>query len=253
MKRACAVGIALLLLAIIVQFPAAWLAPVIGRMTSERWRLTDIEGTLWSGRAKLYVFDRPTGYWYRGHAMTWRVLWRKLATGVLAAGVGFDDGGRAEITAGARGWTIEGADATFPARQLAVLLPGTIGEYGWGGTIVVRAAAFRCSWGRPTCTGQAELVWGGAATTQIPGSLLGDYRVRVIAEGDALRFTVSTIQGRLQAAGAGEISGGPLRFAGEAYAGGGDLRLESILRAIGRPGSVPGRYLIDYRERSSDR
>jgi general secretion pathway protein N len=104
------------------------------------------------------------------------------------------------------------------------------------------------------CSGQVELAWNGAATVQIPGPPLGDYGVRVIAEGDALRFAVTTLRGRLRITGAGEVSGGRLRFNGEAQAtANDDVRLESILRVIGRPGSAPGRYLIEYADTQSPR
>jgi general secretion pathway protein N len=253
MKRWWLAGAALLLLAIVVQFPAAWLAPAVVAATDGQWRLARMEGTIWHGRATLYAFDRTTGYWHSGPAVRWRALWRKIFSGVLAARLELDQDGRAELAARVNGWSLEGVDATFPAGQLAVLLPSTVGDYGWGGTLAVRTSAFRCSWGRPLCTGQMELTWQGAALPQLAGQLLGDYGLRVTAEADALRFTVRTLRGRLQAAGAGEISGGRLQFTGEAYATGDDVRLESMLRAIGRPGSAPGRYLIEYRERSSVR
>jgi hypothetical protein len=79
--------------------------------------------------------------------------------------------------------------------------------------------------------------------------VLGDFRVRVTAEGEALRFDVGTLRGRLQIVGAGELTAESLRFSGEAEARGEDnAGLETVLRALGRPGSAPGRYLIEYRE-----
>lgn len=253
MKKLWIVGIALLLLAILVQFPAAWLAPAVGRATSERWRLAATEGTVWAGRGSLYSFDRASGSWSAGRSLRWRVSWASLAQGALAARLAFDDGGQAELEAGARGWTLRGLDATFPAAQLAVLLPSTVGDYGWAGTLAARSSGFRCTWNRPRCTGQFDLAWDDASTAQIPGPPLGDYRVRLTAEGEALRFAVTTVRGRLQLAGGGEVSQGRLAFSGEAQAAGDDVRLESLLRAIARPGPAPGRYLIEYRETQAAR
>ena len=94
------------------------------------------------------------------------------------------------------------------------------------------------------------MAWERAAVAQIPGPPLGDYLLRLTAEGAALRFDLKTVRGRLQIAGAGELSAGTLRFAGEAAAAGeGAASLEAVLRSIGRPGSAPGRYLIEYREK----
>lgn len=135
------------------------------------------------------------------------------------------------------------------ADQIAALLPGTLGDYGWSGTMRGRGAEFRCRWTRPECTGQIELTWERAAVAQIPGPPLRDYVLRLIAEGEALRFDLTTVRGRLRIGGAEEWSAGTLRFAGEAAATGeGAASLDTVLRAIGRSGTAPGRYLIEYRE-----
>jgi len=136
------------------------------------------------------------------------------------------------------------------ADQIAALLPGTLGDYGWSGLMRARTGEFRCLWARTDCAGQIELTWESAAVAQVPGPPLGDYRLRLTAEGKALRFDLATTRGRLQITGSGELSAGSLRFAGEAaateeHAG----NLNTILRTLGRPGAAPGRYLIEYREK----
>lgn len=247
MKRWVVGGIVLTVFVIVARIPAAWLAPAVERATGARWRVADTAGTVWRGGATLYTYDRTTGYWAATRAVQWHTLWRRLTGGVLASQLQFDDGGTAQLTAGFNGWSLENVDATFPAAQLAVLLPSTVGDYGWAGTLAARAGVFRCNWSRPVCAGQFDFGWNGAATVQIPGAPLGDYAIRVIAEGDALRFAVSTLRGRLHVTGAGEVAGGRLRFTGEARANANnDVRLDSLLRVIGRPGSAPGRYLIEY-------
>jgi hypothetical protein len=113
-----------------------------------------------------------------------------------------------------------------------------------------RSAQFRCRWKRPDCTGRIELAWENAALTQFTGPVLGDYQLQLIAEGQALRFDLTTLRGRLQITGAGELSDGKLHFIGEAAATGENAgNLENLLRTLGRPGAVPGRYLIEYREK----
>ena len=255
MKRLWLYGIALFLLAAVVQFPAAWLAPWLAEATHQRWRLGAVDGTVWEGRATVYGFDRPSGRWHAGRGLRWRLAARELLPGVrglgrLAVQVDFDEGGGAKLAAGIEGWSIERIDAVLSADQIAALLPGTLGDYGWSGTMRGRGTEYRCRWTRPECAGQIELTWERAAVAQIPGPPLGDYLLRLTAEGAALRFDLRTVRGRLQIAGAGELSEGTLRFAGEAAATGeGAASLEAVLRSIGRPGAAPGRYLIEYREK----
>lgn len=254
MKRLWLFGVALFLLAAVAQFPAAWLAPWLAEATHQRWRLGAVDGTLWEGRASLYGFDKPSGRWHPGRSMRWRLAASELLPGPAGAGhlaiqIDFDEGGGAKLAAGIQGWSVERIDATLSAGQVAALLPGTLGDYGWSGTMRARGAEYRCRWTRPECTGQIELAWARAAVAQIPGPPLGDYLLRLTAEGAALRIDLKTVRGRLQIAGAGELSAGTLRFAGEAAATGeGAASLDPVLRSIGRPGAAPGRYLIEYRE-----
>ncbi len=181
--------------------------------------------------------------------MHWRLAPRELLQGRLAVQADLDDGGGVLLAAGIRAWSIARLDAMVSADQIAALLPGTLGDYGWSGAMRARSAEFRCRWARPECTGQIELAWESAAVAQIPGPPLGDYRLRLTAEGEALRFDLGTTRGRLQIAGSGELSAGVVRFAGEAAATGeGAGSLDAILRTLGRPGAAPGRYLIEYRE-----
>jgi len=253
-KHLWLLGVGLFLLCAIVQLPAAWLAPWIAAATHQRWRLAAVEGTLWQGRATVYGFDRRSGRWHPGRGLRWRLAATELlpgpgGSGRLAVQVDLDEGGGAQLAAAIRGWSIERIDAVLSAGQIAALLPGTLGDYGWSGTMRGRGAEFRCVWSRPECTGRIELAWERAALAQIPGPPLGDYLLRLTAEGEALRFDLTTVRGRLQIAGAGELSAGTLRFTAEAGATGeGAASLDTVLRTIGRPGAAPGRYLIEYRE-----
>jgi general secretion pathway protein N len=248
-KRLWLFGFVLFLLAAAIQFPAAWLAPWTTQATQQRWRLGSVEGTIWRGRATLSAFDRPSGRWHPGYGIRWHFVWSELLRGRAALQLDFDGGGGSQLSATFQGWSIERLDAALPVAYAAALLPGPLGEYGWSGTAQARSSSFACRWTRAVCTGQVDLQLHDAAVAALTGPVLGDFRVRVTAEGEALRFDVGTLRGRLMISGAGELNAESLRFSGEAEARGTDAAgLETVLRAIGRPGSAPGRYLIDYRE-----
>ena len=103
---------------------------------------------------------------------------------------------------------------------------------------------------RVMCSGRIEMLWTDAAVSEVSGPVLGDYRIELNAEGNALRLDLATVRGRLQINGHGEFSAGALRFNGEAAASGanGDnAGLNSLLNALGRPTGVAGKYLLDYR------
>ena len=68
--------------------------------------------------------------------------------------IDLDDGGGTRLAAGIRGWSVERLDAQLSADQIAALLPGTLGDYGWYGTMRARGAAFGCRWSRPRGPGR---------------------------------------------------------------------------------------------------
>ena len=249
MKRLWFYGFALFLLAAIVQFPAAWLAPWTAQATQQRWRLGAVDGTIWQGQATLSAFDRRSGRWHPGIGIRWRFLWTELARGRAALQIDLDDGGQSQLSATYQGWSIDRIDAALPVAYAAALLPGHAGRIRMVGRRAGARRGFRLPMVTSCLHGQDRPGLRNAAVAELPGPALGDFRVRVTAEGEALRFDVGTLRGRLQIAGAGELTAQTLRFSGEAGATGeGAAGLESVLRAMGRPGTAPGRYLIEYKE-----
>lgn len=249
MTRLGIIAAAFLLLAALARFPAAWVAPRLAQLTHDRWRLADVEGTLWNGRAALYASEGSSGRWLPGRVLNWRVRWRALLKGRLAVTLELGTAGTAELIAGIPGWSLERFDTSVPAADMATLLPSALSEYGWSGMLNAHGGSFSCSWTRVSCTGQIVLSWKAAGTRQIPGPPLGDYRLRLTGEGQALRFDLGTERGRLQIAGSGELSSSQVRFTGDAFATGADSsRLDAVLRMVGRPGPEPGHYRIEYRE-----
>ena len=243
-------GIGLFLLFAAVQLPASMLAPWVSEATSQRWRLSGVEGTLWHGRAVLSGIDRASGRWQPGPHFQWRIAGAELLRGRLVLQIHQDGGGSARMVASLPAWRIAELDVGLPVSHIASLLPGTLGEYGWAGTARLGGKEFSCRWSRLHCMGQLDLQWANAAVAQLPGPVLGDVRVRVVGEGEALRIDLVTLRGRLHMSGTGELTAEVLRFSAEAEARGeGAAGLEAVLKAVGRPGTTPGRYLIDYREK----
>lgn len=236
------------LLAAAILWPASALAPWVERGSNGHWRLSSAEGSLWNGNGILLAHSSDGTAWHIAQNISWQLRWGELWRGRMAVATTYDQGSSL-IALTPEGLAIEQFDAVLPAPMLLVLLPGALGRYGWGGAIHVRSSAFRCSWQAYSCAGEIELLWNDAAVAEVPGSKLGDYHFRLVGEGRALRVDLATLSGRLQINGSGEVAPGGLRFKGEAGATGADAAaLDAMLRTLGRPAGVPGRYLIDYRE-----
>ncbi len=255
------------LVAGLVQIPGAWLAPLVSQASNQRLRLSDVEGSIWNARATLHAFDRSSSRWHPGLGIRWSMAWTELFGARIAFDLNLGDlsqidlthdnlshdaGGVAQVTADVRGWSLNRVKLRMPVAPLASSMQGALADYGWSGTLIANGAAFRCQWDGlfSDCSGQLAFDWIAAHSAQIPGPALGDYRLRLTGESQAMRFDLSTERGRLQIAGAGDYSKGSLHFGGEAWVTTDDsASLDTLLRAIGRPGSAPGRYLIEYREK----
>jgi len=240
--------ILLFLLAVAIQWPATALTPWLERASNGHWRLAAVEGRLWEGQGSLLARSSDAAPWEIVQNLRWKIRWSTLWRGRLAADINIGPGA-ALFAVSPGGVSLEQFDVTLPATAAVALLPGALGRYGWAGDLRARGNSFACAWGNRSCNGEIELLWSGAAVTEVPGRILGDYRFRLVGEGQALRVDLATLSGRLEINGSGEITGKGLSFHGEAGASGSDAAsLDALLRTLGRPAATPGKYLIDYRE-----
>jgi len=242
--------------AIVFQWPAAWLQGRLEQASRGRWSLTAAEGTIWNGGATLLLAEAAGGGDERFDARRWRAVqnihWKLRWNEVWLGHLTFDttlERGSVTVSINGSEVSLEKLEAQLPAMLLGGLISGPLGRYGWGGTLHTRAAAFRCSTHSTDCRGEIELIWRDASVAEIPGPVLGSYRLGVVGEGPSVHFDLSTQEGRLQVNGHGEAGAGGLRFSGDAAAVGADSgQLNAQLRTLGRPAGVPGKYIIEYRE-----
>ncbi len=236
------------LLAAAILWPATALTPWLKRASNGHWQLAGAEGSLWNGRGTLLARSGEAAPWRIAQSIQWQMRWSELFSGRLAADIAFEQG-NALIAVAPGGVSLERFDVSLPAPAVVVLLPGALGRYNWAGSLRARGNSFFCAWNSRSCNGEIELLWNDAAVAEVPGSKLGDYRFRLVGEGQALRVDLATLSGRLQIHGSGEIAGNGLSFHGEAAATGSDAAsLDALLRTLGRPALTPGKYQIDYRE-----
>lgn len=236
------------LLAGIILWPATTLVPWLERASNGHWRLAAAEGSLWNGRGTLLARSGDAAPWRMVQSIHWQMRWSELLIGRIGADIAFEQG-NALIAVAPGGVSLERFDVSLPAPAVVVLLPGALGRYNWAGSLRARGDSFRCAWNSRSCNGEIELLWSDAAVAEVPGSKLGNYRFRLVGEGQALRVDLTTLSGRLQINGSGEIAGNGLSFHGEAGATGSDAAsLDALLRTLGRPAATPGKVQIDYRE-----
>lgn len=233
--------------AALILWPAASLGPWLEQASDGRWRLASAAGSIWDGSGILLGRADEAASWHSAQSIRWRLDADDWWRGRIGAVVELERGA-VRFLFERDALTIEQVDAALPAPLLSAMLPRALAGYGWTGRVQAHGGGFRCTWDGASCAGQMAFQWNDAGLAEIPGTRLGDYRIRLTGEGETLRAVIATLGGRLEVQGTGEIRRGAVRFVGEAGANGpDDAWLNDVLRTIGRPSARPDRVTIDFR------
>ena len=221
--------------------PARWLAAGLTQASGGMVELSEPEGSLWSGSARL-LLTGGAGSHDRA-ALPGRVRWRiapaltgltaRVDTdcctpeGALALGLSPRWGGARLVLGDGR--------SLWPADLLSGL--GTPwNTLGLEGELALATRALRVDWvaGRMQLTGQAELTVRQLASRLSTLRPLGSYQLQVTGD-EAVRLGLSTLEGGLRVSCSGQWVGQRLRFNGEAQAAPGlEAQLANLLNLLGR-------------------
>ena len=203
--------------------PARWLATQLGQASAGHLRLSDAQGTVWSGSGQISLHGGPGTN--DASALPGRVQW-SLRPGwgglelQLRADCCTPEALQVHILptwSGARVQLVDG-QSHWSAQWLAGL--GT----PWNtirpeGQLLLQSNAFAVQWaaGRWSWQGALQLDALNMASRLSTLRPMGSYRLR-LQEGAAWQLQLSTLQGGLQLQGSGQFTGGRWRFEGEASA-----------------------------------
>ena len=220
--------------------PAQWLAVALARLSDERIVLTQAQGSLWNGSARLVLAGGSGSR--DALALPGRVLWQLRPTW---------RGARLSVSAPCctqQDGTVVlqpvwgGADVSLllPASQWPATLLSGLGT-PWNtlaldGTLTAqsRGMGITLREGRATVTGDAQFDLLQASSRLSTLKPIGSYRV-VISGGALTAIELSTLDGALRLSGSGEWVGQRLRFKGEASAAPeSEAALGNLLNIIGR-------------------
>ncbi|MDO5692500.1 MAG: type II secretion system protein N [Pseudomonadota bacterium] len=226
---------------LVTQAPARWLAAGVAHATNGMVLLTEPQGSVWTGSARLVLTG---GSGSQGStALPGRVQWRlsPALPGVRAA-VTADcctpdtplDLRIAPRWGGAR-ITLADSQTQWPSALLTGL--GT----PWNtiqpeGELTLTTHGLAAEWlaGRLNLAGRAEMTARHISSRLSTLRPMGSYRLAVNG-GDAVGLELSTLDGSLRMTGSGQWVGGRLRFSGEASAAPGmEAQLANLLNILGR-------------------
>jgi general secretion pathway protein N len=197
-------GIIVYLAAIITTAPSTLIDAGLQRVTDERLRLAEAQGTLWSGNGQLEVHAKNGQSIAR--QLKWRILPVMLLRGRLTAEVMLGrDGGHFPVTLSRAGIELANVDLTLPAAAFGLGIP-ELAALGFTGELSIHVANLSLS--RDSIHGSALLQWHAAGSTLTTVSPLGDYKIEFEADGERVQYFLSTIEGPLRLDGRGSWTHG---------------------------------------------
>ncbi len=199
----CAVGALAYLAALVAIFPASWISHALERTSGERLLLRAPEGTLWSGRARVYARERSGPPLDLGE-VRWETTWSTLLTAKLASDVAFRDSAqpvRVELSPG--GLSVHGLDLALPGSVVASFVPA-LDTFGPGGQLHLRSESLRID--GDSILGVAEVQWRHVRMSRAPGLDLGSHVARLRGAGSRVDIELATLEGPLRLNGSGSWS-----------------------------------------------
>jgi general secretion pathway protein N len=185
--------------------PATLLDGSLRDASEGRLRLTQAQGTLWSGNGQL-EFRHRNGERAAGMDLSWSLQPRALWRGRLGYAVAIDHAAKAFPLRLSPGWLeLSDVDLTLPASVLGVAAP-RLAPLGLNGHLIVHIAKFARL--GDTVAADAMVTWKDASSAVTTIAPLGTYELRVNSVGDVLQVSLRTRSGALHLDGSGSWRGG---------------------------------------------
>lgn len=253
-----AAAIISVLVTVLINLPAAWLAPLMERKTGHHFTLADVQGTLWSGSGYLALVNHSeisaasvTPTTSAPLALPGRFEWN-LSPWVLLGEVDaritnsqlLDHA--LTVSGSWRKWQLGEFNLRLPASQL-VLLGSPLNTLRPSGEMRLAASALLLI-PKPDgleIHGGMQLNLTEIASALSPVKPLGNYRVEFEWQGKRAQLTLVTLSGALQLKGSGALDNGHVRFSGQAWAvPEQEPRLINLLNLLGRRHQVENRNVF---------
>jgi general secretion pathway protein N len=237
---ALAGGIAGLLIALVANLPARWLAAGVAQLTRDRVQLVSTHGTVWGGSAQLVLTGGAGSK--DAAALPGRVAWELHPRWDGVSALLYADcctpkpiDLRLHLRFNRIQLQVGDSVSQWPA-SIATGLGTPWNTLQLDGDLRLSTRGLSVEWiaNRPVVAGRAELVALRIASRLSTLRPMGSYRM-TLQGGPATTLQLETVEGSLQLTGSGQWVGSRLRFQGEASAAPDrEAALANLLNIIGR-------------------
>ena len=228
--------ILLFLFSLLLQMPAAVVAPLLKRYSNNLLEMSAAEGSIWQGQAQSISLG--------GATVLGPVQWRLSPWGLLLLQLRGDISSRN----GGASFAISSDRVTLSADRLVlplaplVALDRSLAQYQLRGQVELLSEQFSFAQGGGTGSLQLRLLDLGSALVSVPS--IGHYRIQITPMRDAYRFTAATERGPLRVIGDGRWQpgkGGAIRL--QLHPDSRAEALRPLLSLAGRPAANGDYYL----------
>jgi len=222
---------------IIILAPASLVTGLLERATAGRLTMAQTEGTLWRG-AGVLLLQHDNKFLPLGHYV-WRISpAANLSQVAVSVDTGSDKPTQMLISPWRNEVEVSQGSASLPAQLLSVFAPQLL-PYRLSGELVLKTEHFKLT--PNSNNGTVTVDWKQATSGLTDIAPLGDYRILLQGAGADMKVSLSTLTGKLQLAGNGQMQfGRALTFNGTAQAAPDQKEaLSDLLHHIG-PELTPG-------------
>ena len=189
----------MLSVAMLVRAPARALAPILADGSANRLRLTEAQGSVWSGAAGLSCI-LPEGTSVNCGRWAWNLVPGNLAQARLSLLVRRDGVDESMLIS----WTPAGLEMERVAITLPAALAGSvdpkIAALRLGGRLHISSQKLSSS------AGQAKIFWQKMDSGLVPGQALGDHVIDVVTGVAGSNFTITSASGPVVLSGGGSVA-----------------------------------------------
>jgi len=232
--------VCLLVIVFLAATAPAWLmSSVIAFASKGKAQIETPEGSFWKGRAASLTIPLSNNSRQRFDSFSWDILFSRLLRGQLAAHIALMDNrvnanGITGVTVG--GPFIDQLDASLPAELLSAFAP-SLSMASPGGNVHISTGKFEL---QPLqIIDPATVQWKAASVGFSKVAPLGDYDLKLMPNGNNVKFDVKTVNGALLINGNGQYSftsGGEFQGSAQAAAEFKD-QLKPLLQLLGPLGT----------------
>ena len=227
----------------LARLPGTCMDSVVARLSDERVRLVNVEGSFWSGSG-LLALSADRRHLRPARALAWRFGLRRDGPGVTLT---LSEHGQRQvlIVLSPTGWLIEDLHIELGLDLIAAAVPHPVARAGWRGRLSLDAQGLACNW-QPSCEGELQVRWFDAGLDIVPGRPLGTHALAMQALGNRFNLDLNTLEGDIRIQGQGQFTpSGQFNFSASVE---GDPeivdRIPNIMDRNARASGTTGKVLI---------